>query len=107
MSKFSRGIIPDSLNLYKEGMDKFGFQSQLTKLGEESAELATEIFRAQNNLANIDKVIVEMIDVLIMIEQMSMYFDEQHFNKVRMEKLSNFKQRLREEEDKQMIKELE
>lgn len=78
------------IELYKRAMSLFGFESQLSVLGEESSELAVDIFKYQNKKATISKLLEEVADVEIMIEQMRLYFGDSVIDEIKNAKLQRF-----------------
>lgn len=83
------------LDLYKRAIEKWGEDSQILKTLEELGELVKALsnYLAIKTTQNAEKVIEEMADVSIMLEQLRYFtFDEFEFQKYRefkLERLEN------------------
>ena len=81
----------------RAALKKWGIDAQKLKLAEECNELAREIVRSFNGYTNVSEIIEELIDVNIMVEQITMEYaaeyPTEYFLKVD-EKLSNLNKKL-------------
>lgn len=92
----------ERIELYNKAIEKWGFESQLDQLIEESAELIVSINKLkrsnldlQHKKAEIfDNFMEELCDTFMCIEQMQNYYGEDVFNKKLEEKLLKFKGQL-------------
>ena len=92
-------IKEERILLYNKAIEKWGFESQLDQLIEESAELIVAINKLkrsnidlQNRRAEIfDNFVEEICDVFMCLEQMKNYYGDEVFDKKLEEKLKKFK----------------
>lgn len=90
--------------LCKKVLEKYGVPHQLLKLGEECTELAQVIFRVaqgETNEENMCNLIEEFIDVRVMQEELTTYFQErmESFNEMLNEGAAMKLKRALEEEN--------
>lgn len=80
--------------LYKKAINKWGERAQIIKAIEEMSELIKELCKSMGGTFHHDKIVEEIADVEIMIEQMKLIFtDSQIFKR---EKLIRLKKLLKE-----------
>lgn len=92
----------ERLKLYKKAIEKWGFESQLDQLIEESAELIVSINKLKRSNLDLqdrkeeifENFIEEICDTYMCIEQMRNYYGEDIFQKKLNEKLLKFKKQL-------------
>jgi NTP pyrophosphatase (non-canonical NTP hydrolase) len=79
-------IIPDQL--FKYFLDKFGIENQFLKTVEEMSELTKEICKSnlKKNNYDYDKIILELFDVKLMIDQI-LFSLKEHGYQNRIDKL--------------------
>lgn len=80
--------------LYKEALKIYGFEAQSRMVDEECAELINALCKYKRGRANGYDVITEIADVMIMCEQMAVYFGKEEVEKEIETKLSRLEERL-------------
>lgn len=88
--------------LYNKAIEKWGFESQLDQLIEESAELIVSINKLKRSDIDLqsrkeqifDNFLEELCDTFMCIEQMQNYYGEEAFKNKLNEKLLKFKKQL-------------
>jgi hypothetical protein len=88
--------------IYTKVIAKYGVKTQLTKVLEELAELSVEISHAIFSKGDRAKIIEELSDVEIMLEQIKIIFEinETEVVKVKVKKLARLQKLLESEEEK-------
>ena len=92
----------ERLKLYNKAIEKWGFESQLDQLIEESAELIVSINKLKRSNLDLqdrkkeifDNFLEELCDTYMCIEQMRNYYGEEVFQNKLNEKLLKFKKQL-------------
>lgn len=92
----------ERIGLYNKAIEKWGFESQLDQLIEESAELIVSVNKLKRSNIDLqdrkeeifDNFIEEICDTFMCIEQMKNYYGEEIFEKKLEEKLIKFKKQL-------------
>ena len=92
----------ERISLYNKAVEKWGFESQLDQLIEESAELIVSVNKLKRSNIDLqdrkeeifDNFIEEICDTFMCIEQMKNYYGEEIFEKKLEEKLIKFKKQL-------------
>jgi NTP pyrophosphatase (non-canonical NTP hydrolase) len=84
----------ENQDLYKEVINKWGIDSQMLQLAEESLELSHAILKMRRKREKIDDVAEEIADVQIMIEQLHIIHDDlkekvETMRKIKLERLKN------------------
>lgn len=82
--------------IYELAIAKFGDAKQVVKAIEELSELQTELCRVFCDRGNEDRLIEEIVDVEIMLEQVKMIFDipEEIIEEVKIQKVERLEKRL-------------
>ena len=81
-------------DLYAKAQIAWGRHAQLTKAAEEFAELAAEVNRLQNEQTTLDRLLEEMADARIMLEQLETDFTKEAVERAYEEKLAQLDDRL-------------
>jgi hypothetical protein len=80
-SRMIHGVLSKAMepnkSLLERALEHFGAQTQVSKAIEEMAELITELARIDSNRGMNIKVIEEIADVIIMINQLKILFGEE------------------------------
>lgn len=63
------------MNIYEAALAKWGENAQLKQLAEECSELAVEALHRAKGRQNHNKLLEELIDCELMIEQMKLVYD--------------------------------
>lgn len=79
------------MNLYKRIIEKYGFDAMREKWIEELLELATILQQSKFKKVKIEP---EMADVIIIIEQMRLFYDEKEIESQKKFKLKRTEKRL-------------
>jgi len=85
---------PDPSDLYAHAQVAWGREAQLAKAAEEFAELAAEVNRLQNEQTTLDRLISEMADARLMLEQLETDFTDEAVEREYEKKLSQLQERL-------------
>lgn len=80
--------------LYHTAVSKWGINAQLWMLVEECSELLNAVSKLKRGRVNVFDVIEELADVSIMVDQLSLYYGEAEFNRVKEDKLQRLRKRL-------------
>jgi len=80
-------------SIYKEALDAWGENLQITLAQEECAELIHALCKFKRTGQTVD-VIEEIADVLIMMEQMKLIFGEWHVDNAVKRKLDRLEERI-------------
>ena len=80
--------------LYKQALETYSFDAQSRMVDEECAELINALCKYKRGRANSYDVITEIADVIIMCEQMAVYFGKEAVEKEIGKKLSRLEGRL-------------
>lgn len=81
-------------DLYKDAISKWGIITQLWMVVEECSELSNAIAKYKRGRNNESDVIEELADVSIMVDQMSLYFGKEEFNRIKEAKLQRLYERV-------------
>ena len=84
-----------NMNIYLEAVAKWGVESQITLMVEESAELIKAIMKFFYRHGKKCIVVEELADVEIMCEQMRVIFDSQKIDVIKKQKLERLKNLLK------------
>lgn len=81
--------------IYKKLISKYG-DRQVIKAVEELSELAKELCKGLNGHGDIHNIIEEIADVIIMLEQMKIYFDisQAEIEEIKKKKIERTRERL-------------
>lgn len=82
--------------LYREVLSSWGISDQMNMAIEECSELTNAICKLRRGRITEKEVITEIADVMIMCEQLSVYFGESCVNAEREYKITRLKKRLKE-----------
>ena len=76
--------------LYSRAIKAFGIENQKRMFIEESAELVKELLKEFREIGNINKIIEEIVDVQIVLDQLKLIYcsDINLYKKVRLEKIN-------------------
>ncbi|MGQ4893507.1 MAG: hypothetical protein ACP6IQ_02655 [Candidatus Njordarchaeia archaeon] len=80
--------------LYASALLKWGLDSQFGVLQEEAAELIVAISHYLRQRIDEEKLLEELVDIEIMLEQIKMCFDEDKIKEIKDEKLKRLEKRL-------------
>lgn len=80
--------------IYNKALNTYGINAQLSIIIEECGELITEITRIKRGRTTKEKIITELADVQIMIEQIAFYYGLDNFLKEKNRKLRRLVERL-------------
>lgn len=83
-----------SEDLYAKAQIAWGRDAQLAKAAEEFAELAAEVNRLQNEQTTLNRLLEEMADARIMLEQLETDFTNEAVEGVYQKKLAQLDDRL-------------
>jgi hypothetical protein len=83
-------------DVIERAIDHFGKESQILKAVEEMAELSAELMRSMNSVGMNVKIIEEIADVMIMLEQLKVIFGEELVGNHVQSKLKRLKSRMDE-----------
>jgi len=83
-----------SEDLYAKVQIAWGRDAQLTKAAEEFAELAAEVNRLQNEQTTLNRLLEEMADARIMLEQLETDFTDEAVAQAYQKKLAQLDERL-------------
>ena len=86
--------------LYTDALDTWGIEAQVAMVMEETGEMLSALAKARRGRVTKDEIITELVDVSIMMEQMSVYFGLDEFRDEKARKLSRLKERLKEWKEK-------
>ncbi len=86
--------IVEEIAICKEAIQKYGFAKQSRMVMEETGEMLSALAKYPRNRASIMDVITELADVVIMMEQMAVFFGYDDFIKEKERKLRRLKQNL-------------
>ena len=75
------------MKILQTAIDKYKIDSQVSMLVEECAELIADINRYYRKRIKKEKLIEEMVDVSIMIDQMKLIFGGSEWDRIENEKL--------------------
>lgn len=89
--------------LYARAQIAWGRDAQLTKAAEEFAELSAEVSRLQNEQTTLDRLLEEMADARIMLEQLETDFTDEAVEQTYKEKLAQLDERLPNTEGEQDV----
>jgi NTP pyrophosphatase (non-canonical NTP hydrolase) len=81
-------------DLYSRAQIAWGRDAQLAKAAEEFAELAAEVNRLQNDQTTADRLLEEMADARIMLEQLETDFTDDAVERAYQDKLAQLDDRL-------------
>jgi NTP pyrophosphatase (non-canonical NTP hydrolase) len=81
-------------DLYARAQIAWGRDAQLAKAAEEFAELAAEVNRVQNDQTTANRLLEEMADARIMLEQLETDFTDEAVDDVYERKLEELEERL-------------
>jgi len=81
-------------DIYAKAQIAWGRDAQLTKAAEEFAELAAEVNRLQNEQTTLDRLLDEMADARIMLEQLETDFTDEAVEQAYEEKIAQLDERL-------------
>lgn len=81
-------------DLYAKAQIAWGRDAQLTKAAEEFAELAAEVNRLQNDQSSVPRLLEEMADARIMLEQLETDFTDEAVDEVYRRKREQLRDRL-------------
>lgn len=79
---------------YRKAISKWGCTAIQLKAIEECNELSIELTKSVAKTGNYNKIVEEIVDVMIMCEQLLAIFDDGTFHKQWNEKMQRFKNRL-------------
>ena len=79
------GVFP--VEIYKQALIKWGYQSQVGMLFEEMGELLQALNKYDRKKATLAEVVDELADVQIMVEQMAVVYGREIVHKRKIEKL--------------------
>jgi NTP pyrophosphatase (non-canonical NTP hydrolase) len=85
--------IPEN-DIYTRALGKWGINSQKMMLIEEIGELLTSLSHEMRGRVDKDKVRSEIVDVIIMLEQMKIYYGEIEIQEIKRYKLERLEKKL-------------
>jgi len=94
MSDTSTDGTERSEDLYAKAQIAWGRDAQLAKAAEEFAELSAEVNRLQNEQTTLNRLLEEMADARIMLEQLETDFTDEAVEQVYQAKLDQLDERL-------------
>lgn len=97
LKDFIRGTLnysSDTEALYQKAIDHFGQINQINQLTEECAELIFAINKWRRGIYSVNQVSEEFADVGLMLEQLSMLFNPEEIQRVRLNKIEKLKESL-------------
>jgi len=92
--KLTKMELQDKIGLYKELMERFGYENQMLVAVEEMAELTNALTKERSGRATRADVVTEIADVIICCEQLAMHFGLEDVLKERDQKLDRQRARL-------------
>ena len=76
-------------------LDRYGFPAQRLMFAEEVGEALSALSKVQRNRCDICAVVEELADVVIMAEQMALYFGWTEYEIQRCKKIARLRERLK------------